>query len=180
MSAASLAHVHEQFEAALPAVTNAARYAFRRRRAQDREDAIAEARAAAWSAWHGLLTRGKDPVAVGVHGIAANAIRYVQNGRRLGHKGGGRGSMDVYHPRAQEISGFRLVGLDTIDDHVLVTPSEAWREWLAEDNRSTPADEAAFRIDFEAWLVGLPARKRQMAELLAEGHETGVVARRLG
>src|SRR4051812_10565718 len=153
MSAASLSDVHRQFEAALPAVTNAARYAFRRRRPQDREDAVAEARAAAWSAWHGLLQRGKDPVAVGVHGIAANAIRYVRNGRRLGHKGGGRGSMDVYHPRAQAACGFTLVGLDTIDDPVLATPSSAWRQRLAEDNRSTPADEAAFRLDFPPWLA---------------------------
>src|SRR4051794_8644014 len=54
MSAALLAHVHQQFESALPAVTNAARYAFRRRRPQDRDEAVAEAHAAAWSAWHGL------------------------------------------------------------------------------------------------------------------------------
>ena len=39
---------------------------------------------------------------------------------------------------------------------------------------------AAFRVDFSAWLVGLPERKRRVAELLAEGHEGFVVARLVG
>ena len=56
----------------------------------------------------------------------------------------------------------------------------SWREWLAEDNKVTPADEAAFRLDFEGWLAGLPERKRRVAELLAEGHEGVVVARTVG
>jgi hypothetical protein len=56
----------------------------------------------------------------------------------------------------------------------------AWKEWAAEDNRVTPADEACFRLEFGVWLAGLPARKREMAELLAEGHETGAVAKVVG
>src|SRR4051812_1817121 len=180
MSAASLSAVHQQFEAALPAVTDAARYAFRRRRPQDRDEAIADARAAAWSAWHGLIARGKDPVEVGVHGIAANAVRYVRNGRRVRHRGGGRGSMDGCHPRAQAVRDFKLVGIDAVEDPVAPAPAEPWRQWLAEDNRVSPADEAAFRIDFAAWLANLPERKRRVAELLAEGHEGVVVARLAG
>ena len=43
-----------------------------------------------------------------------------------------------------------------------------------------PADEAAFRVDFAAWLGGLPEKKRRVAELLAEGHEGVVVARLVG
>jgi hypothetical protein len=39
---------------------------------------------------------------------------------------------------------------------------------------------ATFRLDFAAWLEGLPEIKRQFAELLALGHETGVAARMLG
>ena len=85
MSAISLVAAQEQFTATLSAVEDAVKFAFRRRlRPQEYEEALAEARAAAWSAWHGLVKRGKDPVAVGVHGIATNAIRYVRNGRKLG------------------------------------------------------------------------------------------------
>ena len=180
MSAASLAAARELFTAHLSAVDNAARYAFRRRRRQDREEALAEARAAAWSAWRGLVAKGKDPVEVGVHGIATNAIRWVRARRKVGNTNCGRGAMDVYHPRAQAACGFTLVSLDS--DHVDAGDSTAgtWREWLAEDNKTTPADEAAFRLDFEGWLALLPERKRRVAELLAEGHEGVVVARTVG
>ncbi len=65
MSAASLTSAHVQFEAALPTITSAARYAFRRRRQQDRAEAVAEAQACAWKAWRGMVERGKDSVVVG-------------------------------------------------------------------------------------------------------------------
>src|SRR5438105_4697120 len=105
MSAASLSRaastpVHRQFEAALPAILATARFAFRRRRPQDRDEAVAEAQAAAWSAWTGLVSRGQDPVAVGVCGIANNAVRYVLKGRRIANTPCGRGAMDIHHPRA--------------------------------------------------------------------------------
>src|SRR4051812_38153391 len=181
MSAMSLCVAQEQFTATLSAVEDAVKFAFRRRlRPQEYEEALAEARAAAWSAWHGLVERGKDPVEVGVHGIAANAIRWVRARRRVGNTNCGRGAMDVYHPRAQAACGFTLVSLDS--DHVDAGDSTAgtWSEWLAEGNKVTPADEAAFRVDFEGWLASLPARKRRVAELLAEGHEGVVVARTVG
>ena len=181
MSAMSLAIAQEQFTATLSAVEDAVKFAFRRRlRPQEYEEALAEARAAAWSAWHGLVQRGKDPVEVGVHGIATNAIRWVRARRKVGNPTCGRGAMDVYHPRAQAACGFTLVSLDS--DHVDAGDSTAgtWREWLSEDNRVTPADEAAFRLDFEGWLAVLPERKRRVAELLAEGHEGIIVARTVG
>ncbi len=181
MSALSLSIAQEQFTATLSAVEDAVKFAFRRRlRPQEYEEALAEARAAAWSAWHGLVERGKDPVEVGVHGIAGNAVRNIRQGRRIGNRTCGRGVMDVYHPRAQAACGFTLVSLDS--DHVDAGDSAAgnWREWLSEDNKVTPADEAAFRLDFEGWLAVLPERKRRVAELLAEGHEGVVVARTVG
>src|SRR6476646_7551134 len=80
MSALSLVAAQDQFTATLSAVEDAVRFAFRKRlRPQEYEEALAEAKAAAWSAWTRLIKRGKDPVAIGVHGIATNAIRYVRN-----------------------------------------------------------------------------------------------------
>src|SRR4051794_13701286 len=178
MSAISLASAQQNFTATLSAVEDAVRFAFRRRlRPQEYEEALAEARAAAWSAWHGLVERGKDPLEVGVHGIASNAIRWVRARRKVGNTNCGRGAMDVFNDKAQRKDGFTLVSLDS--DHVDAGDSTtgSWREWLAEDNKVTPADEAAFRLDFEGWLAVLPARKRRVAELLAEGHGGGVVAR---
>ena len=101
MSALSLTHAQQQFTATLAAVEDAVHYAFRGRlRPQEYEETLAEARAAAWSAWAGLLHRGTDPVEVGVHAIARNAIVYVKSGRKLGNPTCGRGARDVWHPRA--------------------------------------------------------------------------------
>ena len=176
MSALSLTHAQQQFIAHLPAVDNAARYAFRRRRRQDREEALAEARAAAWSAWHGLIRKGKDPVEVGVTGIANNAIRNIRQGRRIGNRTCGRGAMDIQHPRVHRALGLRVVSFaELAGPHV-----GSWRDWLAEDNRVTPADQAIFHLDYQTWLAGLPEKKRWVAELLALGHEGFVVARLIG
>jgi hypothetical protein len=180
MSALSLVAAHEHFTASLPAVENQLQAAFRRLRPQDREDAVAEARAATWSAWAGLVKKGKDPVAVGVSGIAHNAVRYVKNGRRLGNRNAGRGAMDVYHRKAQAECGFKVFSFNSNTEIDARPARNTWREWVAADNRVTPADEACFRLDFGVWLAGLPARKREMAELLAEGHETGAVATIVG
>jgi len=172
--------VHRQFEAALPQIDNTIRFQFRTWPKRLRAEAIADAQAAAWHAWHGLLVRGKDPLAIGPTGIAFNACRYVKNGRRFGTGTAGRSGMDIYSRRAQRSRGFKLVEIEQETAEHEVQTSGGWREWIAADNRCTPADEAAFRLDFAVWLDALPPRKRRMAELLAEGHETGVVARLLG
>ena len=49
------------------------------------------------------------------------------------------------------------------------------------DNSTTPvADQAAFRIDFSAWLSRLGRRHGQLAEFLALGHTPAEAARRFG
>lgn len=181
MSAAILSRsawpvIHRQFEAVLPEIDRAIRSRFHTLPRWRREEAIADARAAAWHAWHGLLVRGKDPLSVSPTGVAYNACRYVLAGRRLGTGRCGRSSMDVYNPRARRCLGCELFSLDQVPRERPGQERDAWREWLAADNRCTPAEEAAFRIDFASWLESLPRHKRRMAELLAEGHETGFVA----
>ena len=176
MPAMSLVAAQETFTAHLPAIDAAALFAFRRRRRQDREEALAAARGAAWAAWAGLLRRGKDPVEVGVHAIARNAVRYVKSGRKLGNPTRGRAARDVWHPRVRRALGLRVVSFEE-----LAGPSAgSWSDWLAEDNRVTPADEAIFHLDYQTWLAGLAEPKRRVAELLAEGHEGVVVARLVG
>jgi DNA-directed RNA polymerase specialized sigma24 family protein len=177
LTAAATADAHRAFDAALPRIDAAIRYHFRRRPRLLREEAIAEARAYTWAAWHGLLRRGMDPVAVGAVAIAANACRAVTKGRSVGtSRPVGRGAMDVYHPRVRLATGLRVVAFEELAG----APAGAWRDWLAGGRRYGPAEEAAFRIDFAAWLDSLPPRKRRVAELLAEGLRTGEVARRLG
>ena len=58
----SLTSAQQSFTATLSAVEDAVRFAFRRRlRHQEYEEALAEARAAAWSAWAGLVKQGQGP-----------------------------------------------------------------------------------------------------------------------
>ena len=171
MSAASY---HRQFESLLPRFRESARIAFRNRPPVDREEAVADVVAAAWSAWHGLIARGKDPLQVGPHGILSNAIRYVKSGRRVGHTGTGRGGMDPWSFRARRRAGFRLMGL------AAARRQGELRAWVAGDHRSTPAEHASFLVDFNDWLGRLPPRRRRTAELLAQGYGTGEVAREVG
>jgi hypothetical protein len=170
----------QSFLAELPRFTDVIRFNTRRWPAGRRREARDDMLAACWHAWVGLARRGKDPAAVGPTGIAANAIRYVRGGRKLGCGAVGRAAIDIYDPRARRRGGSCIVGLDAADGEGGPADSEGWRQWLACDHRTSPADEAAFRIDFAAWLDRLPPRKRRLAELLAEGHGTGVVARIFG
>ena len=55
---------------------------------------------------------------------------------------------------------------------------EAWLEVLVEDRRAGPAEVAATRIDFSAWLRCLPRRLRKIASFLAGGENTTAAAKR--
>jgi hypothetical protein len=170
---------HRDFHAALGRIDAAIRFDFRRLRwsADRREEAFAEARAAVWVAWHSLVRRGKDPREVGISAVVHFACRGVKNGRTAGaNRSLGRGAGDLYHPRARRSTGLRVVGFDDLGGD----GSRPWQDWLGADNRYGPAEEAAFRVDFAAWLEALPARKRRAVELLAEGLGTCEVAQRLG
>jgi hypothetical protein len=177
VAASATTEAHRAFAAALPRIDATIRYNFRRRPKASREEAVAEARAYTWASWHGLLRRGVDPVAVGVVAIAANACRAVKKGRSVGaNRSTGRGAMDVHHQRARLATGARVV---SIDDPTGVAKA-SWQDWLITGHSDSPADEAAFRVDFSTWLHALPGRRRRAAELLARGLRTGEVARRLG
>lgn len=176
MCIASLTDAQSQFTAQLPAVYRATRFAFRHRRPRrhDFEDILAEAVAACWLAWVGLISRGRDPMEVGPCGIANHAARYVRKGRRIANRTCGRGAMDVFHRRAQEARRFRVFDSGGIGEAVEGADHGVW------DNRCTPADEACFRLDYAAWLDTLAPRRRRTAELLAAGYGTLEASREVG
>jgi hypothetical protein len=180
LSQPALRAAQQQFVDVLPSIQRTIRFQMRSWPKRSRAEARADALAAAWHAWHGLLTRGVDPLAVGPTGIAWNAVRYVRNGRRLGTAQGKGAGLDLFDRRAQQRLGITLVSIDTARSPDLECGREDWRQWLATDRRISPADAACFTIDFAAWLAALPPRKRQVAELLALGHGTGEAAAILG
>jgi hypothetical protein len=182
MSLASLNDAQREFTAHLPAVESATRYAFRRRRLKrhDYEEILAEAIAACWSAWVGLITLGRNPLQVGVCGIANQAVRYVRAGRRIANRTCGRGKMDVQHRRARRLGGYQVISYDIGKVEHYDDGPAVWKDWVAVDRHMTPAEAAAFRLDFSKWLESLPERRRQTAELLVEGYGTLEVSRRVG
>ncbi len=167
LSSLSLRDVHSQFVAALPAIEKVLRFELRRVPKQARADAFADALAATWAAWRSLVQRGKDPLQVGPTGIAARCCLGTRAGRKVGNMNSGRGCLDVHDHRAQRRLGLTVHNPDEPDEFAVGASSEVWRECVAEDNRVSPADEAAFHVDFEVWLAGLPRRSGEMAELLA-------------
>jgi hypothetical protein len=182
-SIATLSHLIPQaqrnFESAIPRINDAIRYHFRRYRwsKQHQDEAFAEARAATWVAWHGLLRRGKNPIDVGIIAIVGFACRGVKNGRTVGaNRSLGRGAGDIQNSKIRRTTGLRVLAFDDLADD----SDRPWQDWLlATNQRVGPAEQAAIRIDFAAWLQTIPRRKRQAAELLAQGFSTGEVAEHL-
>ena len=165
---------HREFELLLPKIKEAARFSFRGLNPCDRDEAVADLIAATWSAWSGLIKRGRSPLEVGPIGILKFALRYVRGGKRVGNPGSGRGRMDFWSHRTQRVLGFRLISLASARQEGKL------RSWVANDHRSTPADRAAFLIDFQDWLGRLSERRRLSAELLSQGYGTGEVASQVG
>ena len=180
LSPLTLSNAQRQFENALPHIRRSLKFYFRHWPRRLRAEALAEALAATWHAWIGLVQRGQDPLAVGPTGIAHNAARYVRAGRRLGCGPCGRSRVDILDHRTQYRLGLSVVSLDSDRRSASETASRACRERLIEDRRAGPAETAASRIDLADWLGQLPARKRDVAQLLAFGEQTGSVARLLG
>jgi hypothetical protein len=158
---------HPVFLAMLPAVRRCARHAFRHLPPEAREEAIQNVVCNALVAFSRLADRGKIelayPTVLARHGIAQHRC-----GRRVGTKLNVR---DVTSPYCRAMKGIEVQRLDHYDDE-----EEAWKEILIEDGHATPADLAASRIDFPAWLDTLTRRDRKLALKLATGETTGKVA----
>ena len=101
--------------------------------------------------------------------LARYAVAQIRDGRRVGSKSNVR---DVSSPYAQMRKGFQVERLDRYDK-----TDGQWQEILVEDKHAGPADIAASRIDFPAWLSTLKSRDRRIAMKLATGETTGNVAK---
>src|SRR5262245_8356358 len=126
--------------------------------------------ALAWKWFVRLTCRGRNPCHF-ISAIATFAARAVRSGRRLC---GQERSKDLLSPVAQQKHGFAVgkpPDFSTLSDNPL---SEA-----LQDNTQTPPDEqAAFRLDFPAFLATLSEQHRQLLGCLMLGERTVDVARR--
>jgi hypothetical protein len=158
-----------EFASILSRVETHARIYFRGVKCPHRKaDCVAETVALAWKWLLRLAERGKDanqfPSA-----LATLAARAVRSGRKAC---GQEKAKDVMNERTQCRCGF-VVG--KLPDHSTLEGNPLFE--ALQDNQQTPPDEqAAFRIDFPAWLGTRTDRDRRMVEKMGTGEGTGRVA----
>jgi hypothetical protein len=160
---------HAGFLSLLPDIRRQLRFAFRHLHAEARQDAEQEALANALAAYLRLYELGKTDLAY-ASPLARYAARQVGAGRQVACS---LNAWEVLSLHAQRKRGFKVASLQQPD-----ASEDSWREMLVEDPRSTPADLAASRLDFDAWLKRLPQQKRRIASMLAAGETTRQTARR--
>ena len=158
---------HQGFLALLPKICHCARFAFRHLDPEAKQEAIQSVVAGALNAYVRLVQLGKADLAYSTP-LAQYAIRQYRDGRRLGCRMNVR---DISSPYAQKVKGIVLHRLDKFD-----TDEGVWEEILIAGRTVGPAELAATRIDFPAWLRTLSRRDRKIAMKLAAGETTGRVA----
>ena len=162
---------HAEFLAMLPVIRHSAQIAFRKVPPELRHDLIAEVVANSFVAFARLVERGQSDRA-SPSSLARFAIAQVRVGRRVGNRLRIR---DVLSHFAQYRKGFQVERLDHYDDE-----ENCWQQIVIEDKRATPADVAACRLDFAAWLKLLSNRDRKIALALASGETTTAAAQKFG
>lgn len=156
----------------LPAICRRAKFAFRHLPPGEREEAIAGATALAFVAYGSLanqnrLAHASPPT------LARFAICAVRGGRQVG---GRQNSVDVLSPQAKARHNFSLQSYSA-------DPSSGLKQGplsIFQARGASPADQAAFNIDFHDWLGRLTSRDRQIINRLATGQSAVSVANTLG
>jgi hypothetical protein len=153
----------------VPSITRRAEIHFRQLDPETRDDLVQEVVANCLVAFERLSSIGKAHQAY-ASALARYAIRQVKLGRRVGSRLKARDASSQY---ALQRSGRVVERLDVWD-----AATACWKEIVVEDRRASPAETAACRIDFQAWLRLLPIRERRLAKLLATGEKVSVAAQR--
>jgi hypothetical protein len=162
---------HAEFLAMLPAIRHSAQIAFRKLPPELRHDLIEEVVANSFVAYARLVERGQADRA-SASPLTRYAIAQIRVGRRVGSRLRIGDALSSY---AQYRKQFFVERLDQFSEQ-----KGCWGEILVEDKRATPADVAAWRIDFAEWLRRLTARLRKIALALAAGETTTAAAEMFG
>ncbi len=157
----------DDFLSLMPAISRCANRAFRYLDTEARDEAVQEVVAKTFSAYRRLLDRGRGEV-IAATPLARYAIAQTKVGRSLGGELNGD---DISSRYAQQKHGIEVRSLEHLDE-----TDGTWKSILVEDATATPAEIAAIRVDFQAWLDTLPSRLREIAEQLSLGETTQAVA----
>ncbi len=155
----------------LPVIQRTASINFRDLNAEAKAEATAEVIAHAFVMFVGLVGRGRQALAY-PSVLAMYGIKRVKIGRKAASP---QSVTNVSSRYCRIQKGVKLETLDHFD-----CTEGIWREAVIPDDRRSPSDQAAFRIDFPAYLDTLSPRDRKIALELAAGERPGVVAKQLG
>jgi hypothetical protein len=158
---------HKVFLKMVPAIEAHAKIVFGHLRPEARAEAIQNVLCSACAAVARLAELNKlDLCYPSV--LVRYAVAQVKDGRMLGRP---LNCKDVASKYCQRVKGVIMERLDHYDRE-----TECWEEILIPDRTCTPAELAASRIDFPAWLRTLKPRDRKIALKLAVGETTGRAA----
>jgi hypothetical protein len=174
------------FLALVPNIEKHARNAFAYYKcANQKADKVAESVALAWKWFVRLHERGKNASTFPVV-FASLVARAVASGRRIA---GGEPASDVMSKSAQRKHGFSVTEFphaDAIPLHEIFSDPHAQKaidaleERLADNTQTPVPDQAAFRIDFPAWMRTLSPRERLLAQAMMREEGTNDLSRKFG
>lgn len=153
-----LASLKAGFEAALPMIQERAGAFFHYLDREKREDRVEDVVALAWKRYLREHERGNNPDDL-IEQIAAFSMKQVRAGRRLT---GNERRKDVLSRR----HGHRVEEIPLTDE---TQQRPDLLDALADNRRMTPADGAAFKIDFQDWRKDLRERDQAIVDDLAAG-----------
>lgn len=160
-----------EFLKMLPAIQRDIRFAFRRQKGDHYDEAVQEAICHCCLAYARLCQRGRSSVASPTS-LARYAVAHYRVGRRVSQS---MNVQDVTSPYCQCQTG---VCVESMTSSPRLDAD--WEEMLVENRHVTPADLAASRIDYPAWLSSLGSFRRRIAETLATGETAQRTARLFG
>lgn len=158
---------HADFETARHRIEKHARVYFRDyiKDPDKLEEAIQDTMANAWKAYYKARLEGNDPHQF-ISKIAEYAAKHTRAGR---HIMGMEKAKDVHSKRAQARHGFTVGKLPECDTVVEGNPA---LEGLHDNTQTPPDEQAAFRIDYPAWLDRFPDRDRRITIDMSHGERT--------
>jgi hypothetical protein len=153
----------------MPAIATHARISFRHLDLESHQEAIQEVLSNALVAYVRLVQLGKValvyPTVLARYGVAQ-----VKDHCKVGGHLNIRDALSLYCQQHKHVTVERLDHFDEEENQ--------WRELLVEDKHAGPAEIAACRMDFAAWLRSLPRKLRKIANVLATGETTTAVAKK--
>ena len=160
---------HAAFEAMIPIIEKHARISFRHMTPDAREEAIQEVVCNACCAYAHLVEQGKTDVA---HAsvLASFGVSQTREGRKVGN------SLNICDVSSDYCQQKKNIVVERLDQYNL--DEQSWGEVLVEDKHAGPADTAAVRIDFAAWLKTLKPSIRKIATFLSRGETTTAASNR--